>query len=142
MNSNFLAIGIGQSLEDNLRSAVTVSDDDRNINRACGYRRHEVQAAALILDTDDEIFIAADAADMAKQLVGLLYGGWLAYAWGWAAPAVRRQEQATRTDDGVRIISGTNGRPTTGEAQQSVAPVPDDAIKIISGPAKLDETKE
>ncbi|GAB2498792.1 hypothetical protein CATRI_13165 (plasmid) [Corynebacterium atrinae] len=27
---------------------------------------------ALILDTDDEIFIAADAADMAKQLVGLL----------------------------------------------------------------------
>lgn len=30
---------------------------------------------ALILDTDDEIFIAADAADMAKQLVGLLYCG-------------------------------------------------------------------
>lgn len=27
---------------------------------------------ALILDTDDDIFIAADAADMAKQLVGLL----------------------------------------------------------------------
>ena len=58
---------------------------------------------ALILDTDDEIFIAADAADMAKQLVG---------------------------------------SSTAGEAQQSVAPVPNDAIKIISGPAKLDETKE
>ena len=45
---------------------------------AAGNRRSgsEVQeTVALILDTDDEIFIAADAADMAKQLVGLLYGG-------------------------------------------------------------------
>ncbi|KXI15623.1 hypothetical protein HMPREF3227_02359 [Corynebacterium sp. CMW7794] len=38
--------------------------------------------------------------------------------------------------------SSLSASSTAGEAQQSVAPVPNDAIKIISGPAKLDETKE
>ncbi len=67
-------------------------------------------------------------------VIGLLYAAWLAYAWGWTAPAIRRQERATKADDSVRIISGTGaGTPETEDLAQ------DSAIKIISG-AKPDET--
>src|SRR5699024_1062823 len=65
----------------------------------------------MILDTDDEILIAADAADMAKQLVRLLY-----VACGHAVPRSRaelrhqdhlRPREAGR-DEGVRTMSDQN----------------------------------
>src|SRR5699024_4521276 len=81
---------------------------------AAGNRRSGTEVketVALILDTDDEIFIAADAADMAKQLVGLLYGG-----RGTAerrTRAERRHQDHLRPreagrDEGVRTMSDQN----------------------------------
>lgn len=39
-----------------------------------------------------------------QVVLGLLYGGWQAYAWGWAAPAVRRGVRVT-VDKAIKIIS-------------------------------------
>lgn len=72
-----------------------------------------------------------------QVVIGLLYAAWLTYAWGWTAPAIRRQERATKADDSVRIISGTGaGIPETED------PALDSAIKIISGARPDETTKE
>lgn len=75
-----------------------------------------------------------------QVVIGLLYAGWLAYAWGWAAPAIRRQEQATKDDLGVRIISGAESHAAQ-DAPQTDGPAQSSAIKIIPG-AKPDDSKE
>jgi hypothetical protein len=66
-----------------------------------------------------------------QVVLGFLHAAWTAYAWGWAAPAVRRGGRgASTTDKGMKIISGlgTGQKPSKGGDG-------DDAMKIISGPA-------
>lgn len=52
-----------------------------------------------------------------QVVLGCLYGGWLAYAWGWEAPAVRR---------GYKTNGGTDGTSVTS---------PDKTMQIISARA-------
>ena len=121
------------------------------IGRPMGIDLWAIHSLASIIETVTGGFIAPEALSrwyaagwvswMEIQIaLGFIYGGWLAYAWGWAAPAIRRHEQATKADNGVRIIPGASSTaeqeaPTTKDSAQ------DSAIKIIPGPTP-DETKE
>lgn len=78
-----------------------------------------------------------------QAVLGLLYAGWLAYAWGWSAPAVRCHEQTKKSTESVRIISGGESRAAEDETPSSAteAPIESDPIKIISG-GRPDKAKE
>lgn len=62
--------------------------------------------------------------------LGFVYAGYLTYAWGWTAPAVRRAAKARNTSDkGLKVI------PSAGTATSTDAPLPavtDDALEAAT----------
>lgn len=81
-----------------------------------------------------------------QLVIGLAGGGYLAYAWGWAAPSIRRgereqaQSRSGRSDKSVRIISDrpatrSEGVPTKQQATNT-NDTAHDPLKIISGQKK------
>lgn len=74
-----------------------------------------------------------------QVVLGLALGGWRTYAWGWSAPAVRREARGrtANSDRGVRIISDARVRPisttTTASTPVRADTTTHDPIRIISG---------
>ena len=74
----------------------------------------------------------------AQVVLGLMLGGWRTYAWGWSAPAVRRDARgrgrAPTRDKQVRIISDAS-TPADEPETPAAAPAAEehDPIKLISG---------
>ena len=73
-------------------------------------------------------------------VLGLALGGWRTYAWGWEAPAVRRDARgrAPQSDRRVRIISDASPPPRAAGSESPAATsrsdeTDRDPIKIISG---------
>lgn len=77
-------------------------------------------------------------------VLGLLYAGWLSYAWGWAAPAVRRRErqaaQARQDAEGMKKAAEAAEEPEADLEDKSAETKPAKKAKKPKA-AKSDPTR-